>query len=154
MHRNNFHRAVSILLDTEFTTKFHSDPSFVSDVDALEDCEDFEALTHYAEAQFGEEGLAHIHPFGEELIRFREERMPDLKNHISMYKNFPTYVNLVYRSLKMQHVPFPNGKQYMPVSPNLKKEQYAQKTEHAFSWYSKKCGVLKVKNARATRTAS
>lgn len=146
MHRDNFHRAVSILLDTEFTTKFHSDPSFVSDVDALEDWEDFEALTHYAEARFGEEGLTHIHPFGEELIRFREERMPDLKNHISMYKNFPTYVNSVYQSLKMQHVPFSNGKQYMPVLSNLKKEQCAQKTKHAFSWYSKKCDALKVKH--------
>ncbi|SVB13532.1 uncharacterized protein METZ01_LOCUS166386 [marine metagenome] len=144
MHRDNFHRAVSILLDTEFTTKFHSDPSFVSDVDALEDWEDFESLTHYAEARFGEEGLTHIHPFGEELIRFREEKMPDLKNHISMYKNFPTYINLVYQSLKMRHVPFSNGKQYTPVSLDLKKEPHTQKTEHAFFWYSKKCGALKV----------
>jgi len=146
MHRDNFHRAVSILLDTEFTTKFHTDPAFVSDVDALEDWEDFEALTHYAELHYGEEGLARIHPFGEELSQFREEKMPSLKKHISMYKNFQTYVNSIYQSLKMQHVPFPNGKRYMPISPNLKKEQYTQKTKHAFSWYSKKCSALKVEN--------
>ena len=146
MHRDNFHRAVSILLDTAFTTKFHNDPAFVSDVDALEDWEDFEALTNYAEAHNGEEGLTHIHPCGEELIRFREESMPDLKNHISMYKNFPNYINSIYQSLKMQHVPFPDGKQYIPVSPNSTKKQYTQKTEHAFSWYSKKCDTLKVEN--------
>jgi len=140
MHRDNFHRAVSILLDTEFTTKFHTDPAFVSDVDALEDWEDFEALTHYAEAQFGDEGMARIHPFGEELIQFREEKMPDLKTHINMYKSFPTYINSAYQSLKMQYVPFPDKKQYMP------KRQHVQKTEHAFFWYSKKCDSLKVKN--------
>ena len=139
MHRDNFHRAVSILLDTEFTTKFHADPAFVSDVDALEDWEDFEALTHYAEAQFGDEGMARIHPFGEELIQFREEKMPSLKDKIPLFKNFPTYINSIYRSLKMQHVPFQNGKQYTPASMNLKKE-------HAFSWSAKKCEDIKVKN--------
>jgi hypothetical protein len=91
-------------------------------------------------------GLAHIHPFGEELIRFREEKMPSLKNKIPMYKDFPTYINSIYRSLKMQHVPFPNGKQYTPASTNSKNEPYSQKREHAFSWYAKKCGTLKVKN--------
>ena len=146
MHRDNFHRAVSILLDTEFTTKFHNDPSFVSDVDALEDWEDFEALTHYAEVRFGEEGLAHIHPFGKELIRFRDEKMPSLKKQINMFRNFPTYVNSIYESLKMPHVPYPNGNQYMPILPNSKKEQYAQKTENACSWYSKKCSSIKIKN--------
>ena len=146
MHRDNFDRAVSILLDTEFTTKFHSDPSFVSDIDALEDWEDFETLTHFAEFQFGREGLAHIHPFGEELIQFREEKMPGLKSEINMYKNFPTYMNSIYQSLKLKHVPFPSGKEYIPTPNNPNKNQYTQKTKHAFSWYSKKCNSLKVKN--------
>ena len=146
MHRDNFDRAVSILLDTEFTTKFHSDPSFVSDIDALEDWEDFETLTHFAEFQFGREGLAHIHPFGEELIQFREEKMPGLKSEITMYKNFPTYMNSIYQSLKMNHVPFPSGKEYIIAPNNPNKNQCTQKTKHAFSWYSKKCNSLKVKN--------
>ena len=46
----------------------------------------------------------------------------------------------------MQHVPFPNGNQYEPIPPNGGKGKYTQKTEHAFSWYSKKCGALKVEN--------
>ena len=146
MHRDNFNRAVSILLDTEFTTKFHSDPAFVSDVDALEDWEDFEALTHYANAQFGEDGLTHIHPFGDELLRFREGKMPTLKTHIGMYKNFQTYINSSYRSLKMKSVPFPNGNQYVPPEPNCKNNRHTQKIEHAFFWYSKKCDAIRVEN--------
>ncbi len=146
MHRDNFHRAVSILLDTEFTTKFHNDPAFVSDVDALEDWEDFEALTHYAETQYGEEGLTRIHPFGEELLSFREKGMPGLKTSIGMYENFPAYINSVYQSLKMDHVPFPDGNQYVPLTSNSEKGKHARKIEHAFSWYSRKCDALKVEN--------
>jgi len=144
MHRDNFDRAVSVLLDTEFITKFHSDPAFVADVDALEDWEDFEALAHYANINFGEDGLTHIHPFGEELLRFRKERMPALKTQIAMYNNFPTYINSLYKSLKMNNVPFPNGSRYVPHTTNGKKNGHAQKTKHAFSWYSNKCNAIKV----------
>ena len=144
MHRDNFDRAVSVLLDTEFITKFHSDPAFVADVDALEDWEDFEALAHYANIKFGEDGLTHIHPFGEELLHFRKERMPALKTQIAMYNNFPTYINSLYKSLKMNNVPFPNGSRYVPHTTNGKKNGPAQKTKHAFSWYSNKCNAIKV----------
>ena len=144
MHRDNFDRAVSVLLDTEFITKFHSDPAFVADVDALEDWEDFEALAHYANIKFGEDGLTHIHPFGEELLHFRKEGMPALKTKIAMYNNFPTYINSLYKSLKMNNVPFPNGSQYVPHTTDGKKNGCAQKTKHAFSWYSNKCNAIKV----------
>ena len=144
MHRDNFDRAVSVLLDTEFITKFHSDPAFVADVDALEDWEDFEALAHYANIKFGEDGLTHIHPFGEELLHFRKERMPALKTKIAMYNNFPTYINSLYKSLKMNNVPFPNGSRYVPHTTDGKKNGCAQKTKHAFSWYSNKCNAIKV----------
>jgi len=144
MHRDNFDRAVSVLLDTEFITKFHSDPAFVADVDALEDWEDFEALAHYANIKFGEDGLTHIHPFGKELLHFRKEGMPALKTKIAMYNNFPTYINSLYKSLKMNNVPFPNGSQYVPHTTDGKKDGCAQKTKHAFSWYSNKCNAIKV----------
>ena len=143
MHRDNFDRAVSVLLDTEFITKFHSDPAFVADVDALEDWEDFEALAHYANIKFGEDGLTHIHPFGEELLHFRKEGMPALKTKIAMYNNFPTYINSLYKSLKMNNVPFPNGNRYVPHTTNGKKNGHAQKTKHAFSWYSNKCNTTR-----------
>ena len=144
MHRDNFDRAVSVLLDTEFTTKFHNDPAFVSDVDALEDWEDFEALTNYSNLKLGEDGLAHIHPFGKELLHFRKERMPTLKTQIDMYNSFPTYINSFYQSLKMDRVPFPNGNQYIPDKTERKQNGHAQKTKHAFSWYSKKCNSIKI----------
>jgi len=144
MHRDNFDRAVSVLLDTEFTTKFHNDPAFVSDVDALEDWEDFEALTNYSNLKLGEDGLAHIHPFGEELLHFRKERMPTLKTQIDMYNSFPTYINSFYQSLKMDRVPFPNGNQYIPDKTERKQNGHAQKTKHAFSWYLKKCSSIKI----------
>ena len=147
MHRDNFDRAVSVLLNTEFITKFHSDPAFVSDVDALEDWEDFEALTHYANVKLGEEGLAHIHPFGEELLHFRKERMPALKTKIDMYNNFPAYINSFYQSLKMNNVPFQNGSRYVPHKTSFKKNGYAQKTKHAFSWYSSKSSSIKIERA-------
>jgi hypothetical protein len=144
MHRDNFDRAVSVLLDTEFTTKFHNDPAFVSDVDAVEDWEDFEALTNYSNLKLGEDGLAHIHPFGEELLHFRKERMPTLKTQIDMYNSFPTYINSFYQSLKMDRVPFPNGNQYIPDKTERKQNGHAQKTQHAFSWYLKKCSSIKI----------
>ena len=144
MHRDNFDRAVSVLLDTEFTTKFHNDPAFVSDVDALEDWEDFEALTNYSNLKLGEDGLAHIHPFGKELLHFRKERMPTLKTQIDMYNSFPTYINSFYQSLKMDRVPFPNGNQYIPDKTERKQNGHAQKTQHAFSWYLKKCSSIKI----------
>ena len=147
MHRDNFDRAVSVLLNTEFITKFHSDPAFVSDVDALEDWEDFEALTHYANVELGEEGLAHIHPFGEELLHFRKERMPVLKTKIDMYNNFPAYINSFYQSLKMNSVPFQNGSRYVPHKTNFKKNGYAQKIKYAFSWYSSKSSSIKIERA-------
>ena len=145
MHRDNFDRAISVLLNTEFTTKFHDDPAFVSDVDALEDWEDFEALTHYANTKHGEKGLTHIHPFGEELLSFREEKMQTLKTKIGMYNDFPSYINSIYRSLKMHTVPFPNGNRYIPHEANSEKNGYSHKVKHAFSWYSKKCNAIKVK---------
>ena len=144
MHRDNFDRAVSILLDTEFTTKFHNDPAFVSDVDALEDWEDFEALTSYANAQFGENSLTRIHPFGEELLFFREKKMHDLKDKVGMYKNFHSYTNSFYKSLKMQHVPFPNGNKYIPFEKTSKNDKHAQKQAHALSWYADKCKAIKI----------
>jgi len=131
-------------LDTEFTTKFHNDPAFVSDVDALEDWEDFEALTNYANNQFGENSLIRIHPFGEELLLFREEKMHDLKAKIGMYKNFYSYINSCYKSLKMQYVPFPNGSKYIPFEKTSKNDKHAQKQAHALSWYSDKCKAAKI----------
>ena len=144
MHRDNFDRAVSIVLDTKFTTKFHNDPAFVSDVDALEDWEDFEALTNYANTQFGENSLTRIHPFGEELLFFREKKMHDLKDKVGMYKNFHSYINSFYKSLKMQHVPFPNGNKYIPFEKNSKNDNHPQKQAHALSWYSAKCKAIKI----------
>jgi hypothetical protein len=92
MHQKNFLRGAKILLETPSIIKFHDDPAFVSDVDALEDWEDFEALTHCADQNYGPEGLTRIHPCGEDLLRFREAAMPELKKDIPMYVDFPAYV--------------------------------------------------------------
>jgi hypothetical protein len=108
-------------------------------VDALEDWEDFEALAHHAREHHGEEGLAHIHPFGGELLHFRDEAMPRLKARIPMYADFPSYINTVYQSLQMEHIPFPDGNQYE------RNVSHAGKIEYAFTWYSQKCELLKVK---------
>ncbi|MDH5458200.1 MAG: hypothetical protein OEY26_05780, partial [Nitrospinota bacterium] len=62
-HLKNFNQGVSILLDTPFLAKFNDDPAFVSDVDALEDWEDFESLVQFAEQRHGSDGLSIIHPF-------------------------------------------------------------------------------------------
>jgi hypothetical protein len=118
------------LLNIPVTTTLHDDPSFVSDVDALEDWEDFESLTHFADNQGG---LKKIHPFGKELIKFRETDMPFLKEEIPMYQNFPTYLNRIYKTLGMDYEPFESNGNY--ISPNANAPEVAQ----AYHWYQKKC---------------
>ncbi len=130
MSRKNFHRSISNLLNIPITTTLHDDPSFVSDVDALEDWEDFESLTHFADNQGG---LGEIHPFGKELMEFRETAMPSLKEEIPMYQNFPAYLNRIYKTLEMDYEPFDSIGNY--VSPNANAPEVAQ----AYRWYQKKC---------------
>mgnify|MGYP000020508498 CR=1 FL=1 len=137
MCQKNFHKGVSHLLDTPLTTTVHNDPAFVSDVDALEDWEDFESLIHYAENAHGREGLKIIHPFGEALTRFREESMPELKKEIPMYQDFPSYINSIYETLKMSYIPFDRDGQY--ISPNAESKE----VEFAYRWYKQKCELLK-----------
>ena len=134
MHQGNFHRGASILLNTQFTSKFHDDPAFVSDVDALEDWEDFEALTHYARSQG--EGLSLIHPRGEALISFREREMPKLKKEIPLYADFPGYINNLYRDMQMGYTPFDTEGNYVL-------HRHAGRVKKAFQWYRKKCAVLR-----------
>jgi hypothetical protein len=130
MSRKNFNKSISNLLNIPITTTLHDDPSFVSDVDALEDWEDFESLTHFADNQGG---LEKIHPFGKELMKFRETDMLGLKEEIPMYQNFPAYLNDIYKTLEMGYEPFdPNGNF---VSPNANAPEVAQ----AYHWYQKKC---------------
>lgn len=135
MSRKNFHKGASQLLNTPMTTMIHDDPAFVSDVDALEDWEDFESLTHYAETTHGKEGLDIIHPFGKSLARFREEAMPGLKAEIPMYQDFPSYINSIYETLKMGYVPFDKEGQYISAK--------SKEVEHAYHWYKQKCESLK-----------
>ncbi len=137
MSRKNFHKGISRLLNTPLTTTLHDDPAFVSDVDALEDWEDFESLTHHAETTHGREGLETIHPFGQSLARFREEGMPQLKTEIPMYRDFPSYLNSIYETLKMGYVPFGRDNQYISPNANLKE------VEFAYRWYKQKCALLK-----------
>lgn len=132
MHLQNFNKGASILLDTPCIAKFHNDPAYVSDVDALEDWEDFESLIHYAVAQKGEEGLAAVHPFGRELLKFKKEAMPGLQQRIAMYADFPAYLNDVYRSLEMPYVPFDAQGRY--DTPNL----HSPLVPNAYAWYSAK----------------
>ena len=136
MSRNNFHKGISQLLGTPLTTTFHNDPAFVSDVDALEDWEDFESLTHFAEKMHDQQGLKNIHPFGEALIRFRDEGMPELKKEIPMFQDFPAYLNSIYETLKMGYQPFDKKGHY--VSPNAD----SQEVEFAYRWYKQKCEGL------------
>jgi hypothetical protein len=117
----------------------HDDPAFVSDVDALEDWEDFESLTCYAEKAHGQEGLANIHPFGEALTRFREEGMPELRTEIPMYQDFPSYINSIYKTLNMGYEPFDAEGRY--ISPNAE----SREVEIAYHWYKQKRGSLKQK---------
>jgi len=132
MHKKNFDYGVSVLLNTAFTTKIHSDPAFVADVDALEDWEDYELLTDYARRQIGEDGLVAIHPCGKELLEFKEKAMPELKKNIPMYSDFCGYINHIYRTLEMTHVPFDEEGNYVNFHPDN------EKTGNAFLWYSQK----------------
>jgi len=133
MSRKNFHKSISNVLNIPITTTLHNDPSFVSDVDALEDWEDFESLTHFAGNQGG---LENIHPFGKELIRFREMDMPSLKKEIPMYQDFPAYLNRIYQTLEMGYEPFDSNGNY--VSPNANNPEVAQ----AYNWYKKNCAII------------
>ena len=142
MHIDNFHNGISILLDTTFKTKLHADPAFVSDVDALENWEDFESLTHYACRLHGEEGLSHIHPFGNELLRFKEMGMPNLINELPIFHDFPAYINRIHQTLKMEYIPFDSQGKY--ISPNANDPI----VEAAYRWYSQRCEVLKVQSGR------
>ncbi len=131
-HLKNFNQGASILLDTPFLAKFNDDPAFVSDVDALEDWEDFESLVHYAEERHGSDGLAAVHPFGNELLRFKEQAMPKLKKLIPMYADFQGYLNQLYRSMEMHYVPFDEAGRY--DTPNL----HTPQIETAYRWYADK----------------
>ena len=133
MSRKNFHKSISNVLNIPITTTLHNDPSFVSDVDALEDWEDFESLTHFAGNQGG---LGNIHPFGKELMRFREMDMPSLKKEIPMYQDFPAYLNRIYQTLEMGYEPFDSNGNY--VSPNANNPEVAQ----AYNWYKKNCAII------------
>ena len=133
MSRKNFHKSISNVLNIPITTTLHNDPSFVSDVDALEDWEDFESLTHFAGNQGG---LENIHPFGKELMRFREMDMPSLKKEIPMYQDFPAYLNRIYQTLEMGYEPFDSNGNY--VSPNANTPEVAQ----AYNWYQKNCAII------------
>jgi hypothetical protein len=137
MSRKIFHKGISCLLNTPLTTTLHDDPAFVSDVDALEDWEDFESLTWYAENAHGQEGLENIHPFGKALTRFRDEGMPELKTEIPMYRDFPSYINSMYKTLNMGYEPFDKEGRYS--SPNAESKE----VEFAYHWYKQKCNSLK-----------
>lgn len=130
MHLKNFIRGMSTLLNTPATAKFHDDPAFVGDVDALEDWEDYESLVRFSEIKYGEEGLLKIHPFGAELLRFREKAMPRLKLKLPMYTDFNGYINDIYRTQQMGYVPFDKEGRY--ETPNL----HTPMTEEACRWYS------------------
>jgi len=137
MQLTHFNKVTSLLLNTPFTTKINSDPAFVSDVDALEDWEDFEALTHFSQEKHGDEGLSRIHPFGNELINFREKAMPRLKTLIPLYADFPAYMNDLYKSLEMEGVPFDSHGKYIPTPEKL------EQVEKAYDWYCEKSKKFK-----------
>ena len=136
-HEDNFNRGTSILLNTACATKIHDDPAFVSDVDALEDWEDFEALIEYSSKKYGAYGLVEIHPMGKDLLKFKEQAMSDLKNKVPMYKNFPAYINDLYRSLEMGYLPFGGEGDF--ASETL----HSPRTEAACHWYKEKCETIK-----------
>ena len=133
MHQENFHKGAKIILGTSVLTKFHDDPAFVSDVDALEDWEDFESMIHFATQLNGSNALAKLHPGGEDLLRFKEQGMEKLKTEIPMYANFPSYTNDIYRSLKMGRDPFDKNGNYQPQEPRTRQDEMAVK------WYQAKC---------------
>ncbi len=135
-HASNFHQGASILLNTPFITKLHDDPAFVSDVDALEDWEDFEAMTDFAQRSYGDNGLAEIHPGGQELLRFKEKAMPELKKQLPLYADFPAYINQVYNDMEMPGVPYnENGDYAMPPDRKIFAEMGCR-------WYRNKCKML------------
>ena len=137
MQLSHFDKVSSLLLNTPFITKINDDPAFVSDVDALEDWEDFESLTHFAREKHGEEALTLIHPFGNELLRFREKAMPRLKKQIPLYADFPAYINGLYRSLEMDYAPYDAQGNYSLPAEKL------EQTERAYNWYFDKTGKIK-----------
>lgn len=137
MSRKIFHKGVSHLLKTPTITTVHDDPAFVSDVDALEDWEDFESLTHYAGKIHSSEGLEIIHPFGKFLTQFREKAMPKLQTEIPMYRDFPSYLNSIYKTLNMGYVPFDKDNHYISPNANLKEVKLT------YHWYKQKCERLK-----------
>ena len=140
MSKINFQKSVSKILKAPISTNLHDDPSFVSDIDALEDWEDFESLIHFANNQEGEGGLENIHPFGKELIKFRDKDMPSLKQEIPIYQNFPNYMNDIYQTLEMGYEPFDSDGNY--ISPNAKSSEL----EQAYCWYQQKCKLLSSKS--------
>jgi len=137
MHAKNFQKGASILLNTAFKAKLHGDPAFVSDVDALEDWEDFESLTHYARQFHGEKGLTRIHPLGGELLRFKDLGMPKLQRELPMYHDFPAYINRIHQVLQMKHMPFDSQGNYISQNSNH------SRTEIAYRWYQRKCEEVK-----------
>ena len=143
MSRKNFEKSVSNLLNIPVTANLHEDVAFVSDVDALEDWEDFESLTYFASNQGDKRGLKAIHPFGEELLKFREVGMPLLKNEISMYQNFPAYLNKIYQTLEMGYVPFDAMGNYVSF-----KTDDSHELEYAYIWYQRKCKAMSQKNSK------
>lgn len=138
MKRSVFDRIASLLLNTPFITKMHGDPAFVADVDALEDWEDFESLAYYACQKHGEEGLTLIHPFGSELLHFRDKAMPELKKELPIYHDFPAYINGIYRTLEMDYVPYDLQGRYSPP------EGGKANAERAYLWYSAKSEKIKI----------
>ena len=138
MQKNVFDRIASLLLNTPFTSKIHEDPAFVSDIDALEDWEDFESMTHYAWQKHGEEGLTLIHPFGSELLQFRDKAMPGLMKELPIYHDFPAYINAIYQTLEMDYVPYDlQGNYSLP-------EKRKANAERAYLWYSNKSEKIKI----------
>ncbi len=136
MRKEMFDRAASILLDTQVTSKFHDDPAFVADIDALEDWEDYEEIGNHAEKNHGEDGLSTVHPYGQALNQFKEKAMPQLKTQIPLYRDFPSYMNSLYQSLQMDRQPFDESGKYVPRSSGQ------AKTKAAFDWYSEKTKSL------------
>jgi hypothetical protein len=132
-HQKNFHKGLKIILGTSARIKFHDDPAFVSDVDALEDWEDFESMIHHATQQYGAEALTKLHPGGKDLLRFKEQSMEKLKSDIPMYENFPAYINEIYHSLKMPRTPFDPDGNYQPTTLKIRQDELAVK------WYQDKC---------------
>ncbi len=132
-HQKNFHKGLKIILGTTALTKFHDDPAFVSDVDALEDWEDFESMIHKATQQFGPQALIKLHPAGEELLRFKQQGMEKLKSEIPMYANFPAFTNDIYHSQKMGRTPFDANGNYQPMALKTRQDELAVK------WYQNKC---------------